>query len=63
MAQPIDKVRYRAVIHFLHLNGNSAVTIHAELVEVYGNNVPSYDTVVRCHIHFQCGQTSVNDEE
>ena len=63
MAQPIDKVEYRAVIRFLHLKGNNAATIHAELVEVYGNNAPSYDTVVRWRRCFQCGQRSLNDEK
>ena len=48
------KVEYCAVI-FLHLKGNKA-TIHAELVEVYSNSAPSYDTVVRWRRCFQCGE-------
>ncbi|XP_049815555.1 histone-lysine N-methyltransferase SETMAR-like [Schistocerca nitens] len=63
MAQPVDKIEYRAVIGFLLLKGNSAAAIYAELVKVYGSNTPSYDTVVRWHRRFRSGQTSLNDEE
>ncbi|PSN47178.1 hypothetical protein C0J52_14718 [Blattella germanica] len=56
----IDKVEY---LHFLYLKENNAATIHFELIEVYGNNAASYDTVVRWHRLFQCGQTSLNDKE
>ena len=34
MAQPIDKVKYCAVICSLHLKRNNAAAIHAELVKV-----------------------------
>ncbi|KAJ4436456.1 hypothetical protein ANN_19089 [Periplaneta americana] len=47
----------------LQLKGNNAPTIHGELVEVYGNNAPSYDTVVKWRRGFQCGEASLNDEE
>ena len=63
MALPINKMKYRAVIRFLHLKGNSVITIHTELMEVYGNNSPSYGTVIRQCRRFQCDQTNLNDEE
>ena len=47
MALPTDKVEYRAVICFPHVKWNNAANIHAEMVDVYSNNVSSHDTMVR----------------
>lgn len=62
MAHPVEKIEVRAVIRFLHLKGNNAKEIHDELVAVYGDNAPAYDTVVKWRRRFQCGQTSLQDE-
>lgn len=58
----VEKIELRAVIRFLHLKGNNAKSIHAELVAVYGDSAPAYDTVVKWRRRFQCGQTSLEDD-
>ena len=63
MAPTVEKVEVRAVIRFLQLKGKSAKEIHAELVTVYGDNAPQYATVAKWQTCFQCGQTSLDDDE
>lgn len=58
----MDKIEARSVIKFLHLKGNSARQIHDEMVAVYGDDSPSYDTVVRWKRNFQTGHMSLTDD-
>lgn len=51
------------MIRFLYLKGQDAKTIYAELVAVYSDNSPAYDTVVKWRRRFQCGQTNLDDPE
>ena len=58
----MDKAAARSVIKFLHLKGYSARQIHDEMKAVYGDDCPSYDTVVRWKRNFQTGHMSLTDE-
>ena len=49
----MEKVESRSVIKFLHLKGYSAWKIYEEMKAVYGDDCPSYDTVVRWKRNFQ----------
>ncbi|XP_063775485.1 phospholipase B1, membrane-associated-like [Pseudophryne corroboree] len=57
----MDKIEARGVIKF-HLKGNSARQIHDEMMAVYGDESPSYDTVVRWKRNFQTVHMSLSDE-
>ena len=43
----MEKIDAHSVIKFLYLKGYSARQIHDENKAVYGDDSPSYDTVVR----------------
>jgi len=43
--------------------GFKAKQIHEELVSVYGDSCPSFDTVARWIRHFSAGRESLEDEE
>lgn len=43
----MNKIEARSVTAFLHLKDNNARQIHNEMNAVYGDESPSYDTVVR----------------
>ena len=58
----MDKIEARSVIKFLHLKGCSAQKIHDEMRLVYGEECPSYATVVRWKRNFQTGHMSLTDE-
>ncbi|KAJ7345602.1 hypothetical protein JRQ81_001552 [Phrynocephalus forsythii] len=55
----MNKIEARSVIKFLHLKGNKARQIHYEMKAVYGDERPSYDTVVRWKRNFQNGHMSL----
>ena len=42
----MEQVESRSVIKFLHLKGYGAWKIHEEMKAVFGDDCPSYDTVV-----------------
>ena len=42
----MEKVEFGSVNKFLHLKAYSAWKIHEEMKAVYGDDCPSYDTVV-----------------
>lgn len=58
----LDKLEYRAVIKFLHLQGKEARQIYDEMFAVYGRECPSYETVKLWKRQFRCGRTSLDDE-
>ena len=52
----------RAVIHFLHAEGQSAAEIHHQLCRVYGDNVMSDSSVREWCRKFKDGRTDVHDK-
>ena len=58
----MEKIEARSVIKYLHLKGYTARHIHDEMKSVYGDDSPSYDTVVRWKRNFQTGHMSLTDE-
>ena len=52
----------RAVIHFLHAEGQSAAEIDRRLCRVYGDNVMSDSSVREWCRKFRDGRTDVHDE-
>jgi transposase len=52
----------RAVIRFLHTEGQSAAEIHRRLCRVYGDNVMSDSCVREWYRKFRDGRTDVHDE-
>ena len=58
----MNKIEAQSFIRFLHLKGNNARQIHDEMKAVYGDESPSYDTVVRWKRNFQSGHMSLTDE-
>lgn len=58
----INKIVAQSVIKFFHLKGNNARQIHDEMKVVYGDESPSYDTVVRWKRDFQSGHMSLIEE-
>jgi hypothetical protein len=52
----------RAVIRFLHVEGQSAVEIHRRLCRVYGNNVMNGSCVREGCRKFEDGRTDVHEE-
>lgn len=57
-----QKFKYRAVIEFLTLEGISASEIHPRLINVYGDNAPSYATVCRWNNEFKHGRETLHDD-
>ena len=53
----------RCVIHFLFLKNFKGKQIHVELMEVYGPNAYSYESVKYWVKQFKLGRTDVNDED
>ena len=62
MSDQIDKIKYRAVIEFLSLEGTGPKEIHDRLRNVYGDMSPSYATVKRWAVETKCGRRSLGDE-
>lgn len=58
----LDKVEYRAVIKFLHLQGKEARQIYDEMFAVYGDECPSYETVKLWKRQFRFGRISLDDD-
>ncbi|KAJ7316636.1 hypothetical protein JRQ81_002798 [Phrynocephalus forsythii] len=58
----MNKTEARSILKFLHLKGNNTHQIHNEIKAVYGDESPSYDTVVRWKRNFQSGHMSLTDE-
>ena len=58
----MEKIEAQSVIEFLHLKDNNAWQIHDEMVAVYRNDCPSYDTTVRWKRKFQSSHMSLTDE-
>jgi transposase len=54
--------KVRAVIHFLHTEGQSAAKVHHQLCRVYGDNVMSNSCVREWCRKFRDGRTDVHDE-
>ena len=54
--------KVRAVIRFLHAEGQSAAKIHRRLCRVYGNNVMSDSCVREWCRKFRDGRTDMDDE-
>jgi hypothetical protein len=52
----------RAVIRFLHAEGQSAAEIHCRLCRVYGDNVMSGSCVREWCRKFEDGRTDVHEE-
>jgi transposase len=52
----------RAVIRFLHAEGQSAAEIHRRLCRVYGDNVMNDSCVRKWCRKFRDGRTDVHDE-
>ena len=53
----------RCVIYFLFLKKFKGKQIHAELVDVYGPNAYSYESVKYWVKQFKLGRTNLNDED
>ena len=58
----MEKIEACSMIKFLHLKGYSARQIHDEMKAVYGDDCPSYDTVVRWKGNFLPSHMSLIDE-
>uniref|UniRef100_UPI00358DDAE3 zinc finger CCCH domain-containing protein 10 isoform X2 n=1 Tax=Myxine glutinosa TaxID=7769 RepID=UPI00358DDAE3 len=58
----MEKLEYRAVIKFLHLQGKMPQKIHDEMFAVYAGVTPSYDVVKHWCRQFKCGRLSIYDE-
>jgi histone-lysine N-methyltransferase SETMAR len=56
------RIKFRGIIEFLTLEGNDAKTAHERLVNVYGDDSPSYPTVARWANETRRGRTSLQDE-
>lgn len=57
-----DKVKHRAVIEVLTLEGNNATQIHDRMSTVYGDSAPSYSTICRWNNEFKRGRKSLEDD-
>lgn len=58
----MEKLEYRAVIKFLTKEGNPYTKIHERLVAVYGDSVPSVETVRRWSVEFSRGRQSIEGD-
>ena len=58
----MDKLEYRAVIKFLHLQGKKPLQIHKEMCEIYADDAPLYEVVKHWCGRFKSGQLSIRDE-
>ena len=58
----ISRSEYRAAIKFLTLEKQSANNIYERLVNVDGDNAPSYSTATRWVAQFKRGRTSLEDD-
>lgn len=58
----MEKIKYRAVIEFLFLEGLRAKDIHERILRVYKDATPSISTVERWVAEFKRGRTSLEDD-
>ena len=58
----MEKLEYRAVIKFLTLKGETPKNIYESMMEVYGDNCPSYTTVKDWIRGVRLGRRSIEDE-
>lgn len=56
------KLKYRAVIEFLMLEGETCANIHTRLVNVYAEDAPSLTTVKNWVWEFKRGKSTLEDE-
>ncbi|GFS66191.1 follicle-stimulating hormone receptor [Trichonephila clavipes] len=59
----MDKIKYRAVVKYLFLKGNTPTQIKDELNHVYGDSSPSFTTVKFWAAEFKRGLKSFGDDE
>ena len=57
----MDNLEYRAIIKFLHLEGENASQIHQRLVNVFDKSAPSYATVTNWMREFKRGREDIKD--
>ena len=57
-----NKLKYRAIIEFLTLEGEDANNIHQRLFKVYAEEAPSRATVFRWNTEFKRGRKSLEDD-
>ena len=62
MAADTVKIRNRAVIEFLTLEGRTPKEIHERMAKVYVDSAPSYATVKRWAVEAKHGRESLDDE-
>lgn len=58
----MDKLKYRAVIEFLVLDGMNATQIFEKMRSVYGDISPAFSTVAKWAAEFKRGRTSLEDD-
>jgi hypothetical protein len=58
-----SKEEVRAVIRFMNARHVSAAEIHRQLVEVYGEEVMSRQSVAKWCAHFKAGRVGTTDNE
>ncbi|XP_029654075.1 uncharacterized protein LOC115227347 [Octopus sinensis] len=58
----MEKIKYRAVLKYLHLKGMIPPEIHEDMVRTLTENAPSYATVKRWVNENQCSRVSVKDD-
>ncbi|GFW46496.1 HTH_48 domain-containing protein [Trichonephila clavipes] len=59
----MDKIKYRAVIKYLLLKGNTPMQIKDELDSVYGDSAPSFISVKFWAAEFTRGRKSLEDDK
>ena len=59
----MEKIKYRAVIKYVFLKGNTPTQIKVEWDTVYGDNAPSFTTVEFWAAEFKRGRKSLGDDE
>ena len=57
----MEKMEYRSVIKYLHLEGKSEKDIYERLLNTYGDTSPSYATVKRWKNEFTWGREDLKD--
>lgn len=58
-----NKQEVRAVIRFLNAKNLSAAEIHRQLVDVYGEDVMTRQSVAKWCVHFRAGRVIMEDSE
>lgn len=58
-----QKIKFRAIIEFLFLEGENATNIHSRLVNIYNDSAPSYRTIAYWVCEFRRGRERLRDEQ